>query len=137
MNISLRKSVALTVAISIFAMPLLAQKLPIRTEGEGTSEATRRGEMDAERDVSSTMWMAAGCCFGLLGVGAAYLLEPTPSMSRVAGKSEEYRMAYTDAYKAAGKSKQTSAAIKGCVAAVALNACAWGLYCCLLGSLSW
>lgn len=130
MRIPLRKSVALIAAISVFALPLLAQKGDI-------GEATRRGQMDAERDVNTMMWMGAGCCFGLLGVGAAYILEPTPSTSRVAGKSEEYRMAYADAYKAAGKSKQTSAAIKGCAVALVLNVCAWGVYCCLAVSLSW
>ena len=59
--------------------------------------------------------MGVGCLFGLLGIGAAYAIEPSPPASRLIGKSSDYVAIYTDCYKDEGRSIQTKAAVKGCV----------------------
>lgn len=121
MNGVLKKSIALTLALSVLAMPLLAQKAQI-------AQAAKKAERDVEQDINKMLWMGAGFFFGLLGVGAAYVLEPEPPYGRTTGKSEQYRMAYADAYKRAGKDIQTSAAIKGCIGSAVLYGawmCCW------------
>ncbi len=59
--------------------------------------------------------MGGGFLFGLLGVGAAYVITPSPPAMQLLGKSSEYVAAYTDAYVRAAKGVQTSNAWIGCI----------------------
>ena len=84
------------------------------------AEARVDAERDAKTDVNGTLWLGAGCLFNWVGVAAAYLTNPSsPPASRLIGKSPEYVSAYTDAYKAKGKSIQTSKAWLGLLVNVA------------------
>ncbi|MCD6531997.1 hypothetical protein J7K99_06115 [bacterium] len=107
-------------------MALLALVVPLFAESRDvTTKACTDAKLDAQIDINTTLWMGAGCLFGLLGVGAAYVIEPSPPASRLLGKSAEYVAIYTDCYKEEGKSIQTKAALKGCVVGTLV---AWALY---------
>ena len=109
-----RVLIVLAVVVALSPLGLLAQ-LPVATD------ACAQAQMDAQADVNETMWFFAGCLFGVLGVGAAYVIEPSPPASRLIGQPPDYVAIYTDCYKDKAKSIQTSASMKGCV----LDAVLW------------
>jgi hypothetical protein len=89
--------------------------------GSGDAAAgTARGTLDAEADTSGALWFLAGCGLGVIGILIAYVAEPTPPVARIMGKSPEYVMAYTAAYKTAGKSVQGRQALYGCIVGTAV-----------------
>ena len=78
-------------------------------------------EFDAEDNVNTTLWLAAGGILGVAGnlplgvvaIGGAYVYQPVPPVERLLGKSAEYVSIYTDAYKARARRLQLGAAAKG------------------------
>jgi hypothetical protein len=82
--------------------------------------ATARGTQDAEADSSTALWFFAGCGLGVVGILIAYIVEPTPPVARIMGKSPDYVMAYSNAYKSAGKSNQAKHALYGCLVGTAV-----------------
>lgn len=97
-------------------------------QSEEIANACKQGEFDAQKDVNGTLWLAIGFFGGILGIAAAYIIEPTPPASRLIGKSPEYVAAYTDCYKSAGKDVQTKKAITGCVIGGLLYVVVYGCY---------
>jgi len=91
---------------------------------QGAQDACTQAKMDAQADTNKTMWMLGGCLFGLLGVGAAYVLEPSPPASRLVGKPSEYVAYYTDCYRDEAKRIRTKGAWLGCVVGSVLSV-AW------------
>ena len=85
-----------------------------------TQDACSRAKMDAKSDVNGTMWALGGCLFGLLGVGAAYVIESNPPTSRLVGKPSEYVAYYTDCYRDEAKRVKTKNAWYGCIIGTAL-----------------
>ena len=59
--------------------------------------------LDAQNAINSNLWFGAGCLFGLLGVGASYVIEPNPDTYRFIGKSNDYIAAYTSCYRSEAK----------------------------------
>ena len=84
-------------------------------------KAKTDAEFDAEDDVNTTLWLAAGgilgtagsCLLGSVAVGGAYVYQPVPPADRLLGKSVAYVDFYTDAYKARLRNLQLVAATKG------------------------
>lgn len=72
------------------------------------------GERDARAAANRPLWFAAGCVGGAVGLLIAYVIEPSPPATKLLGKSAEYAVGYTDAYKRAGKSLQARWALYGC-----------------------
>ena len=78
-------------------------------------------EFDAEDNVNTTLWLAAGGILGVAGnlplgvvaIGGAYVYQPVPPVERLLGKPAEYVSMYTDAYKARSRRLQLGAAAKG------------------------
>lgn len=109
-------SVVILMTFLIFSAPfvVLAQQAEM-------AEARMAAENDAKMDVNGTLWFVGGCLGwvillgGIITIGAAYTVQPSPPASRLIGKSPEYVAFYTDAYKAKAKSIQTSKAWTGCV----------------------
>ncbi len=123
-----------TVSVGVIAFVLVSQPVALMAqETNAQTKACAQAQQDVEMEVNKTLWLAVGFFFGLLGVGAAYLIEPSPRSSRLLGKSPEYVAAYTDCYKDAGRRIQTNAAIKGCVIGVLVQAAMYG--CCVLAGL--
>lgn len=84
-------------------------------------DARSAAEYDAEEDVNTTVWIAAGGILGIVGnlplgavaIGGAYVYQPVPPAERLLGKSAEYVTIYTEAYKSRARSLRLSAALKG------------------------
>lgn len=84
-------------------------------------DAKAAAEYDAEDDVNTAIWLAAGGVLGVVGnlplgavaIGGAYVYQPMPPAERLLGKSAEYVTVYTDAYKAKSRSLRLIAAGKG------------------------
>ena len=80
------------------------------------SQAVAQAELDAAIDVEKdTVWYGAGFFFGVFGVGAAYVLTPSVPPERLLGKSAEYLIYYTNAYRGVVKGKRTEQATVGCI----------------------
>lgn len=98
-------------------------------------------EFDAEEDINTTLWLAAGGILGVAGnlplgivaMGGAYLYQPIPPVERLLGKPAAYVSIYTDAYKARARRLQLEAAGKGalggsaafCLLGMVLNIKPW------------
>lgn len=98
-------------------------------------------EFDAEEDINTTLWLAAGGILGVAGnlplgivaMGGAYLYQPIPPVERLLGKPANYVSIYTDAYKARARRLQLGAAGKGalggsaafCLLGMVLNIKPW------------
>ena len=101
----------------LFAVVLLASVNPVIAQ-EGvveTSDICQRAKLDAQADVNKMLWFGVGCLFGILGLGAAYIIEPSPPATRLLGKPPEYVAVYTDCYRDEGKRVQTKNALVGCL----------------------
>lgn len=102
-------SVSVAMSFIVFVMPVLAQQ-------DDLMAGRIAGEQAARADVNGGLWFAAGCFGNLTGIIVAYAFEPNPPAMHLLGKSPEYVAAYTDAYKATARLKQTTRAITGCIA---------------------
>ena len=104
--------------ILAFLMAVLKFSMPFVTLAQQNSvqvEAVAAAEQDAQNDVNTSLWVLAGCLGCVVGLGAAYGVEPSPPATRLLGKSPEYVTFYTDAYKEKAKRLQTDSAVGGCV----------------------
>ncbi len=115
-------------ALSLATASVIAA--PVVVSAQSMQQACVQAQADAERDVNGVLWMAAGFFFGLLGIGAAYVIEPDPPATKLMGKNPEYVAAYTDCYKRAGRDIQVKKALTGCVASAVLSAAVYAC-CCL------
>ncbi len=88
-------------------------------------------EQDAESDAKKVTWFFIGFLGNILGVLIASIYEPTPSASRLLGKSPEHAALYTDSYTTKGRSIQLRQSIIGLVVPIVLMI----LWVILLGSL--
>jgi len=102
----LKKFFIVVLSWSLLFAPIFAQS---------ADNACAQAQMDAKTDVNSNLWFGAGCLFGLLGIGAAYVIEPNPPATRMLGKTPEYVAQYSDCYKTEAKSIQTKKATNGCL----------------------
>lgn len=104
------------------APPPPAYRYPPRRAAYGfdAAEAAAAGERDAIADSSSAAWFMLGCLLGGIGVIIAFVAEPSPPPARYIGKSPEWVMAYSQAYKSAGRSSQGKSAIFGCLTIAAV-----------------
>ncbi|TET47144.1 hypothetical protein E3J62_02355 [candidate division TA06 bacterium] len=72
-------------------------------------------EAAAEAEVNKLLWLGGGFLLGPVIVIVAMVATPSPPQTRLIGKSPEYVAAYTDAFKAKGKSIQTTQSLIGCL----------------------
>ncbi len=101
-------AIAAVMSFMVLAVPILAQM-------DDITDGRIAGAQAARASTNGTLWLAIGCLGGLIGVVVAYVVEPQPSATMLLGKSPEYVAAYTDAYRATGKSVQTGKAWTGCI----------------------
>jgi hypothetical protein len=112
----------------MLATPVLAQDLENSTMSSKYKESTSSndsrsdngdpvadGYADAEAEIGGGSWFVIGCLLGWIGWLIAYIVEPTPPATRLVGKSSNYVIAYTSAYKEKGKSIQSTKARNGCI----------------------
>ena len=117
--------------IFVVLMCVLPLNMPAHCFAQQNSvplEAKADAEYDAEDDVNTTLWLAAGgilgtagsCLLGTIAMGGAYVYQPVPPAERLLGKSAEYVSFYTDAYKARMRRLQLVAAAKGAAGGTAV-----------------
>jgi len=111
---SMKRLISSALLISLIGLPL--------TLAAQETDPCVQAKVDAERDTEKLLWMAMGCVFGCLGVGAAYVIETSPEAMSLVGKSPEYVAAYTDCYKEKGRSIQTNKALVGCLVGTLVGA---------------
>ncbi len=111
------RALVVLMSMLIFNFPLQA----IAQQRTTVIDAKAAAEYDAEDDVNTAVWLAAGGVLGVVGnlalgavaIGGAYVYQPVPSAERLLGKSAEYVTIYTDAYKAKSRNLRLIAAAKG------------------------
>lgn len=101
------KVISTTLAYLMLMAPIAAQQNQL--------DACTQATMDAKNDTNAALWFGAGCLLNFWGLGAAYIIEPSPSAMKLMGKDAEYVAIYTDCYKNAGQRIQTSKALTGCL----------------------
>lgn len=90
--------------------------------GEGGVDECYQGKADGERDgTGNPAWVLAGLGCGIFGLGAAYLIKPSPDAGALLGKSSEYVMCYTDAYQEKAKGKNAMYAGIGCLVGAVIS----------------
>jgi hypothetical protein len=106
--------ILLPVMLSMTVVAILPEIAVAQSSTATTENACMDGQMSAKASVSGGLWFFAGC-LGLIGLLAAYIVEPSPPASSLLGKSPEYVARYTDCFKQEAKSIQTKNAITGCL----------------------
>jgi hypothetical protein len=106
----MKKYTAVFLIVFFMVFPVLAQG----QTGQSSDDYVQ-GRLDGEAAAKGdALWFAAGCFFGCLGVLAAYILsDASPPMSMLVGKSPTYISAYTEAFKAKKKIRDTTTAAIG------------------------
>ncbi|MCF7911334.1 MAG: hypothetical protein K9M99_02310 [Candidatus Cloacimonetes bacterium] len=111
------KVVSLILALLLFSMPVIlkAQLLEEQAKDQQSAEQTyAQGQLDGKRDAKGNpLWILAGCGCGLFGVLGAILIKPNPPAQKLIGKSNDYVLGYTEAYKKAASGKNTGYAFGG------------------------
>lgn len=113
----MKKGLSIFMILAIAAIPVILNA----QAGDACSQAYH----DARRDANATLWFAMGCLLGVIGLGVAYLVVPSPRATHLIGKSSEYVAVYTDCYREKGRSLQTKKAFNGCLI--------WGIFALLFG----
>lgn len=125
------KIFALNLAVLMFSVPFVSpaqQGLHV--------EAMVAAERDAETDTSQALWIggtfvlaaAGGCLLGSVGLLGAYIYDPPVPSHRLLGKSPEYVMFYTQAYKEKAENLQVRSSFLGCLGGTVVAAIIWGSY---------
>lgn len=83
--------------------------------GEQQNDPCIQAAIDAQNDVNGTLWYGAGCLFGIIGIGASYVIEPNPNAFKLAGKTSDYALVYTGCYRLEAKKVQQQKARNGCL----------------------
>ncbi len=110
-------------AVMIFSLPMVALAQESGS-GEGQDQlsvlalARADAERDAQADTRKAGWFACGFVGGCLAPLFAYVYDGTsPPPSRLLGKSPEYIVLYTDAYRSKTRNVRLRYAAMGCVVA--------------------
>lgn len=124
------KKDSLSTFFKVFAVLMVALMVlnPIMLIAQDQStNACMQAEQDATMDTNGTLWFAAGCLGGVIGLLAAYAIQPNPPASKLVGKSPSYVATYTDCYRAKAKNIQSHKALLGCGTAAAFYVVYWVL----------
>lgn len=95
-----------------YHQPITPQEKSLSVHSQAIANAQTEATADAEQD---STWYGAGFFFGILGIGAAYIMTPPVPAERLLGKSPEYIIFYTNEYKKAMQKKQVEQASMGCM----------------------
>lgn len=115
----MKRFLIITLSMSLLVTPIIAQGVQ--------TDACMAAQAAADRDINTTLWFGAGCLFGIFGLGAAYVIEPSPSATSLLGKSPEYVAVYTDCYRDGAQKIQKSKAMTGCLVGTGVQVAAWVL----------
>ena len=125
---ALKRFIVVLLGIILLVTPILMNA------DDSASSAIIAADRDARADTNGFLWFGAGCLFHLLGVGAAYVIKPSPRASVLLGKSPEYVAAYTDEYRSFASEIQTKYAWMGCISSTTIYAVSYFLNLILISS---
>ncbi|MDE0184777.1 MAG: hypothetical protein OXP71_04900 [Candidatus Poribacteria bacterium] len=99
-------------------------------------EARVAAERDAETDTSQLLWIGGnfclaavgGCLLGSVGLLGAIIYDPPVPSYRLLGKSPEYVMFYTQAYKEKVENLQLRSSFLGCLGGTVVAVIIWTPY---------
>ena len=101
-----RSPLASLMLVVYCAVVLVVPAVVFAQVAESTAAECLQGKADGERDgKGNAAWILAGAGCGIIGLGAAYLIKPSPDASTLLGKSSEYVLCYTEAYQNKAKGK--------------------------------
>jgi hypothetical protein len=103
-----RKIVSFYLSVFLILCPVIT--MAVEPTGGETNQAIIDATRDAKKEANFPLWYAAGCIFIIFGVGAAYLIVPSPQPTRFMGKSSNYINAYVTQYRKVIRSRQTISA---------------------------
>jgi hypothetical protein len=112
-NVPQTTAVGTTAVVPSYAVAYPSQSATL--SAESIAEIETQARLDAHADIKSETWFLIGCLTSLTGWLIAYVVEPSPPVTRILGRSPEYVAVYSDTYKREGKKIQTSKAFSGCV----------------------
>ena len=126
------KILALLMAVLIFSMPFVT----FAQQNSLQAEAIIAAERDAATDVNQVVWFAGtfvlsvvgGCLLGSVGIIGSSVYQPSPPASRFIGKSSEYIIFYTEAYKTKVRDRQLVPSALGCLGGSIIAAIIWAPY---------
>ena len=112
--------------VSIVMMMFLFLCSPVFAVETNVTVIEQQARLDADidviRDARSLEWGLGGALCGFFALGASVAYAPTVPTANLMGKSPEYIIAYTDAYRSAMKRKNIMAAGVGCLVNVSVSA---------------
>jgi hypothetical protein len=111
-----QKIVSFYLSVFLILCPVIT--MAVEQTGGDTNQAIIDATRDAKKETNFPLWYAAGCVFTLFGIGAAYLIVPSPQPTRFMGKPPDYINAYVLQYRKVIRSRQTISAFAGCATTV-------------------
>ena len=125
------KIYALSVVLLMFSMPIVTL-----AQIDFHMEARVAAERDAEADTSQLLWIGGtfclaavgGCLLGSVGLLGALIYDPPVPSYRLLGKSPEYVMFYTQAYKEKVENLQVRSSFLGCLGGTVAAVFIWTAY---------
>src|SRR4030042_4350084 len=106
--------IIMIVSIVLYSSLAYTQRSAPDKPPDSIAQATMAAQIDARSDVSSALWLGAGCLFSIFAVGAAYLIMPGPRAGRLMGKSPDYVFIYSEVYRSTAHNRQLKYASIGC-----------------------
>lgn len=115
LNRKLQVPLIALLSVLLVAIPLTGALAQQQTTPQEPSAADiiRQAESDADADESGTIYGVGGFLCGIFGWLLATLSSPDVPAARLVGKSSNYVVMYSDAYKRKAKSNRTNAACIG------------------------
>lgn len=120
----MRKYTNIFIIIMIFISPFYMQAKGTfhlnTSQNFSRSSPEKAAIKDANKDVDGCLWLGAGCLANIYGIAAAYVVVPSPKISRLIGKSPDYILIYSDTYRKTAKNIQVKKSTQGCLIFAAL-----------------
>jgi len=115
--VNLKSLITVLMAALTFFTPFTALGSLVKDSAEAAAEQA------AETDVNTSLWLAPGgilggagsCVLGPAAVTGAYVYQPIPPAERLIGRSPEYIIYYTDAYRSTARRLRLSVSTKGAI----------------------
>lgn len=104
------KILLIAIIIIMFSIPTIAITQQTGDMAQAISDAKRDASL-----ADLTTWNGVGCLFGIFGMLAASVIDPPVPVTKLLGKSPEYVVFYTEAYKSNLKQNRIEAAGEGCL----------------------
>jgi hypothetical protein len=111
----MRSYIVIATIVVLSASICFGQTYDPNTMSAEKTDPCLQAAIDASMDVNGNLWYGAGCLFGILGMGASYVIEPDPPATRMIGMEANEMAIYTTCYKLEAKKIQQKKSLSGCL----------------------